>query len=205
VWTQIRETPWKAWNELWRWLAYPAVRLVFAWSGIPWGRGWRLYGVPIIQKHHRSHIRFGPDLQLRSSTRSNPLAPNHPVVIATRQAGACIDIGARFVMTGGTICAAERITIGNRVAVGANTTIADTDFHPLDPAARSERPNVGETAPVSIGDDVFIGANCFILKGITIGSGSVVGAGSIVTHDVPPGTIAAGNPARVVGAVKPSS
>ena len=39
-------TPWKVWNELWRWLAYPRVRLSFTLKGIPWERGWRFYGVP---------------------------------------------------------------------------------------------------------------------------------------------------------------
>jgi hypothetical protein len=105
---------------------------------------------------------------------------------------------ANFAMTGGTICAAERITIKNNVAVGANTTIIDTDFHPLDPQVRRLRPQDARTAPILIEDDVFIGMNSLILKGVTIGKGSVVGAGSIVTKDVPPGVIVAGNPARIV-------
>lgn len=70
------DTPWKVHNALWRWWAAPRVRLIFAWYGIPWGRGWRFYGLPIIQKHRRSLMRFGPGLQLRSSVRSNPLGPN---------------------------------------------------------------------------------------------------------------------------------
>ena len=56
-----------------------------------------------------------------------------------------------------------------------------------------------EAAPITIGDDVFIGMDCRILKGVTIGDGAVVAAMSVVTHDVPPGAVAAGVPARVVG------
>lgn len=101
-------------------------------------------------------------------------------------------------MTGGSICAAERIAIGDRVTIGANCTIVDTDFHPLDPLARRWRPAEAHTAPVTIEDDVFIGMNCLILRGVTIGRNSVVGAGSVVTSDVPADVIAAGNPARVI-------
>jgi acetyltransferase-like isoleucine patch superfamily enzyme len=101
-------------------------------------------------------------------------------------------------MTGGTLCAAEKIVIGNNVAVGANTTIADTDFHPLEFEKRRLRNNEGKTEPVVIEDDVFIGAGCLIMKGVHIGSGSVLGAGSVVTTDVPSGAIVAGNPARIV-------
>jgi len=200
---QIVETPWKAQNELWRWLAYPYARLLFALNGIPWGRGWRLYGVPLILKHRGSRIAFGPGLQLRSSLCSNPLGPNHRVIIATWQPGAVIQAGANLGMTGGTLCAATRITIGNNVTVGANTVIVDTDFHPLDPTERRLKPSGGSSAPVEIGDDVFVGMNCLILKGVTIGRGSVVGAGSVVTRDVPPYVVAAGSPARIVRA--PSS
>ena len=98
----------------------------------------------------------------------------------------------------GVICAAERITIGNNVVVGANTAIVDTDFHLLDPEQRWLRPSDGKTAAIVIEDDVFIGMNCLILKGVTLGQGSVVGAGSVVTRDVPPRVIVAGNPARFV-------
>jgi acetyltransferase-like isoleucine patch superfamily enzyme len=192
------DTPWKIWNELGRWLVYPWVRILFAANGISWRRGWHIYGVPIIQKHRRSEITFGPGLQLRSSLRSNPLGSNHPVILATWQPGAFLEVGSDFAMTGGVLCSAERITIGDNVGVGANTTIIDTDFHSFNPVERLLSPLIAKTAPVTIEDGAFIGMNCLILKGVTIGKESIVGAGSVVSRDVPPHVVVAGNPAQVI-------
>lgn len=55
---------------------------------------------------------------------------------------------------------------------------------------------------IEIGSQVFIGANVTILPGVTIGDRAIIGAGSVVTHDVPVGMIACGNPARVIGTVE---
>lgn len=155
-------------------------------------------GIPIIQKHRDSQMTFGSGLQLRSTVSANPLGANHPVVLCTWNSGASLIIGNNFGMTGGTICAAESIKIGNNVTIGANTTIIDTDFHPLDSQVRKVAPSRGCTNPIVIEDDVFIGMNCLILKGVCIGRGSVIGAGSVVTRSIPPGVIAAGNPAQVI-------
>jgi acetyltransferase-like isoleucine patch superfamily enzyme len=190
------DTPWRAANELRRVMALPYIRLLFWLHGIRWGPGWRIYGMPIIQRWRGSQIHIGRNVSLRSWYSTNPLAPNHPVVLATRSAGAVIRIGDDCGFTGTTLVAAEHIAIGNRVAVGANVTITDTDFHPLDPAERQRDFLAGRHAPVIIEDDVFIGMQSLILKGVTIGQGSVIGAGSVVTDDVTSGTIVAGNPAR---------
>jgi acetyltransferase-like isoleucine patch superfamily enzyme len=199
--TRIRNivnTPWKMWNEIGRLIIYPWVYYMCAINKIPWGNNWRFYGIPIIQKHRSSEMRFGTGLNLRSSVRSNPLGPNHPVILCTWQAGAVLEVGANFAMTGGTLCAAEKIIIGDNVAVGANTTIIDTDFHPLDSDERRVSPSSGKTTPTLIEDDVFVGMNCLILKGTKLGKGCVIGAGSVVMGDIPAGVIAAGNPARVI-------
>ena len=189
-------------NTLLRCLLYPWNRALFLYNRIPWGEGWRLFGVPIIQKHHDSQMRFGSGFQLRSTVRSNPLGPNHAVILCTWQAGAILKIGKNFSMTGGSIVAARRIAIGDHVTVGANVTIMDTDFHPIEAQDRRMESQDLITSPVTIEDDVFIGMNCLILKCVTPGCGSVVGAGRVVTKDVPPGALVAGNPARIVGNVK---
>jgi acetyltransferase-like isoleucine patch superfamily enzyme len=196
------DTPWKVRLELRRVLSWPVTRLIFALAGVRWGRGWRFYGVPILQKHRRSVITIGDNMELRSIPHSNALGPFHPVILSTRRPGARIAIGRGFAMTGGTLCAEESITIADDVWVGANTTITDTDFHPLILADRLARPLDGATAPVVIENGVFIGMQSLILKGVRIGERSVIGAGSVVTRDIPPGVIAAGNPARVIRPVE---
>ena len=193
---QARDMPWKARNELRRLLTIPLAR--WRLRGVELGAEWRCYGLPIIQRHRQSRIKIGERMSLRSTLRSNPLAPTHPVVISARRANAAISIGADFGMTGGCIVCDNRIHIGDRVWVGANVKITDTDFHPLDPLHRMHAPLDAANAPVTIGDDVFIGMHATILKGVSIGDGAVIGAGSVVTREVPPGVIVAGNPARVI-------
>jgi acetyltransferase-like isoleucine patch superfamily enzyme len=192
------QTPWKAANELERWLLLPYARFYFALAGVQWQRGWRLYGLPIIQRHRHSEMIIGEDMELRSTVRSNPLGANHPCILTTRRPGARLVIGSHFGMTGGSIVCEEAITVGNHVTVGCNTVISDTDFHPLDPALRRSAPLDGATRPVVIEDDVFIGMNTLILKGVRLGEGCVIGAGSVVTRDIPAGAVAAGNPAQVI-------
>ena len=110
------------------------------------------------------------------------------------------------------LCELE-IHIGNYVVIGWNTTVADTDFHPIAPAERIAdaiacsplgkgrlRPPVVKR-PVIIEDDVWIGPNATILKGVRIGSGAFVEPGSLVTRDVPRRARVMGNPAEVIGEV----
>ena len=190
--------PWLVGLELRRRLAWPIIRAQFAWHGIEWGVDWRIFGRPIIQRHRGSTLQAGDGLILRSWANSNPLAPTHPVVLSTRSASAELIIGDDCGLTGAVVVAETRVTIGDRVLIGGNAQIVDTDFHPLEAEVRRRDINAGNTRPITIGDDVFIGMNSIILKGVTVGDGSVIGAGSVVSQDVPPQTIVAGNPARVV-------
>jgi acetyltransferase-like isoleucine patch superfamily enzyme len=119
-------------------------------------------------------------------------------------------VGADSVLVGAIVMCAERIEIGKRVVVSYHVTIADSDFHPIDPAARrldaranapggdpTLRPLI-ESRPVAIEDDVWIGIGAYVLKGVRIGRGARIEPGSVVTRDVPPYAVIAGNPARVV-------
>lgn len=86
--------------------------------------------------------------------------------------------------------------IGNNVLIGPGVHIYTVN-HPLDVDTR-HRKFLEFTRPVTIGSDVWIGGRVVVLPGVTIGDGCIIGAGSVVSKDVPPLSLAVGNPARVV-------
>lgn len=189
------DTPWRIGPEIRRRLLAPLVQLRFAANGVRWGRGWLVYGMPVLRRHRGSQIRIGDELVLRSWFASNPLGVQR-AVLSTWAAGAELVLGNEVKATGVTLCAQCRITIGNRVRLGAGVMVIDTDFHPLAAGDRIADPRAGRAVEVAIGDDVFIGTRSIVLKWTTIGAGAVVGAGS--AGDVPAGALFAGNPARMV-------
>ena len=87
------------------------------------------------------------------------------------------------------------IYIGDCTMIGPNVTIA-TATHPLDPTLREQA--YQQNKSVTIGRNCWIGAGAIILPGVTIGEGAVIGAGSVVTKNIPGGTVAVGNPCRVI-------
>ena len=87
------------------------------------------------------------------------------------------------------------VQIGSNVMFGPRVNVF-TDSHPLDPIVRTRKLVYGK--PVIIGDRVWIGGGAILCPGVQIGKDSVIGAGSVVTHDIPPRTVAAGNPCRVI-------
>lgn len=125
---------------------------------------------------------------------------------------AVIEVGDESYVANASLVAARRISVGARCLIAGGVTVADSDFHPLDPAARvadavalspvgdrTRRPPF-DARPVTIEDDVWIGWNATVLKGVRVGAGAVIEPGAVVTRDVPAGARVAGNPARVVDA-----
>jgi acetyltransferase-like isoleucine patch superfamily enzyme len=159
----------------------------------------KLYGFPIIRKHKGSSIKLKQGCSLVSKTKYNVAGINHRVILATLTPNAKIVIGNSGI-SGSSICSVESIIIKDYCGIGANSNIYDTDFHILDPLKRRNQNFITEAKAktVVIENDVWIASNVIILKGVTIGKGAVIGAGSVVTKHVPPYTLCAGNPAKVV-------
>lgn len=104
-----------------------------------------------------------------------------------------------------TVLDEGRVTIGESVFIGPNVSML-TAIHPLCYQDRNSFfnkktgvvTNLEYTEPITIGDNCWIAANVTICGGVTIGEGSVIGAGSVVTKDIPPHSLAVGNPCRVI-------
>lgn len=94
-------------------------------------------------------------------------------------------------------CVGE-ITIGRRVLTSERLFIGDTYHSFQDPDKPVRDQPMAEPLPVRIGDGAFLGIGAVVLRGVTVGENAYVGAGSVVTSDVPPRTVAVGNPARPV-------
>jgi acetyltransferase-like isoleucine patch superfamily enzyme len=186
-----------AW-ELLRFGASTALaRLGASWWGIRLGPGCGFYGAPVMRRLPGTRIVVGARCTFRSANWSNLAGINRPCILATVGEGAVLTIGDDCGFSGTAIGAAQSVTIGARVMAGVNTMISDTDWHPVDPASRAAG-GLGASAPVTIGDDVWLGANVLVLKGARIGAGSSLAANSVVTGEIPPGVLAGGVPARVI-------
>lgn len=169
-------------------------------KGVEVGSGTRIFGRPTITMHPQSRITVGRNAAIVSISADTALGINHPVTIRTLSPGAKITIGDDVGVSGGTICAAIGVEIGNGVLLGANVSIFDTDFHPVVSASRryERMPTPSNSDQVRIGENVFIGTGATILKGTWIGKNSVVGAGAVVRGVYEDNCIIAGNPAILV-------
>jgi len=104
--------------------------------------------------------------------------------------GAELRLGSGYFNEGSMIVCHSRITIGDTCLFGPHVMLRDNDGHFYE-----DRP---QSAPITIGDHVWVGMRSVILKGVTVGDGAVVAAGAVVTRDVPPRSLVGGSPARVL-------
>lgn len=137
-------------------------------------------GVRIVRLTGDCTVRLGADVLLA-----------HDVALHLRDRGAVLEIGGgTFVNHRTELVAHVRVRLGRDCLLAWDVLVLDSDSHSVDGGARS--------APVTIGDRVWIGCRATVLKGVTVGDGAVVAAGAVVTSDVPARSLVAGNPARVV-------
>ena len=102
------------------------------------------------------------------------------------------------------IGAIERVIIGDNVLIASRVFISDHnhgDYQTQDSLSAPDVPPIKRplsSRPVSIGNNVWLGEQVCVLPGVTIGDGSIIGANAVVTQDIPPNSVAVGNPARVI-------
>jgi maltose O-acetyltransferase len=150
---------------------------------VEWGEGVRFYdGRPLLQG--RGKISFG-DYSRTSGLLARPLfyAGEGAELVIGRLSGC--QYGVEIVATAG-------VEIGENSLLGPYVTIYDSSRHQLDEDTPVKQ------AAIRIGDNAWIGHGATILPGVTVADQSVVGAGAVVNRDVPPRTLVAGNPAKVV-------
>lgn len=110
----------------------------------------------------------------------------------TVASGATLILGSGFINNNGKISCFNRIEIGDDVKISEDVTIRDSDNHTI------VRDGYEVSQPIKIGNHVWIGLGVTILKGVTIGDGAVIAAGAVVTKSIPPKSLAAGVPAKVI-------
>jgi len=143
----------------------------------------RLTGRPRIS--NRGTLIIGAYVRLYSTTV--------PIELAT-QPGGTLEIGDRCSLNyGDSISAHQSIRLGRLCRLGTYVNIMDNNWHDI-----HDRSKVPPSAPVTLEENVWLGNSVIVLPGVTIGRDAVVGAGSVVMTDIPPRSVAMGNPARVV-------
>jgi acetyltransferase-like isoleucine patch superfamily enzyme len=143
---------------------------------------------------NRGRLAVGDRVLFHSFTATTELVVAH---------GAELVIGnGAFVNYGAEICAHKRIVIGDECRIGTHCIMMDNDFHYVELARRDEMPPSEE---IVIEPHVWIGNRVTVLKGVRIGYGSVVAAGSVVNKSIPPMSVAAGVPAKVIRSIDGSS
>lgn len=137
------------------------------------------------------NVSIGAHVHIRS-------ARGHMVRLSTWDSGirqGRIEIGDYVLISPGSqILSSVSVTIGSNTMIASGCYISDSDWHDTyDRTIEADK-----YAPVVLKDNVWLGYRCIVGKGVTIGENSIIGAGSVVMTDIPPNSIAVGNPAKVV-------
>jgi acetyltransferase-like isoleucine patch superfamily enzyme len=185
----------KLWAQKWRW---------YEQNSLPWNRArihWELMrrGAFARWPVHGNLLEAFADgrLEVGSDTLFEP------GVWITVPAPGRVRIGSgSFLNLGVMVAALELVEIGDHCMFANGCFVTDADHRVDDPS----RPITGQgfvsKGPTRIGDNVWCGANVVVTSGVTIGERCVIGANSVVTTDIPPFSVAAGGPARVIRPVR---
>jgi acetyltransferase-like isoleucine patch superfamily enzyme len=174
-------------------------------SDVHIGKNFSTWGIIILDIYPQSNVTIGDDVSIVSdSRRATASALAFKSRLKTFSPSSQIIIGDNVGLNGTSITSRSKvISIGAGTMIAPNVIILDSDFHPpWPPEDRLSYPGNEHDRDVRIGKNCWIGMNTIILKGVTVGDNSVIGAGSVIVRDVPPDSLAAGNPAVVVKTYK---
>jgi acetyltransferase-like isoleucine patch superfamily enzyme len=179
------------WAQKWRW---------YERNGLPWNRARIHWELMRRQAFARWPIHGNVLEALREGRLEvGPQALFEPGVWITAPAPARVRIGAgTFMNLGVMVAAAELVEIGEHCMFANGCFITDASHRYDDPLRPVPWQGFTSKGPTRIGDNVWCGAHVVVTSGVTIGERSVIGANSVVTTDIPPFSIAAGAPARVL-------
>ena len=185
----------KLWTQKWRWyerasLPHRRARLHWAMAERQAFARWPIHG-NVLEMLDEGRLTIGPH------------ALSEPGVWLTAPAPARIAIGAgTFLNLGVQVAAVDRVEIGDHCMLANGCFVTDGNHRFDDPEAPVPYQGFSSKGPTRLGDNVWCGANVVITSGVTVGERCVIGANSVVTEDLPPFSIAAGAPAKVLKQVE---
>lgn len=154
----------------------------------------RLYlygGLPLVLGPVEITLGHSVRMSAQTTIAGRTVSKKTPVL----KVGDNVDIGWQT-----TIAVGSRVEIGNNVRIAGRAFLAGYPGHPIDAQARAAgQPDTDEqVGDIVLEDDVWLATNVTVSAGVRIGAGTIIAAGSVVTHDLPPGILAAGVPARAI-------
>lgn len=153
-----------------------------------------LFEVPVSSRFSYGGLSIGNGNRFGFAPASK--RGNGEILLQAREKDAEIIIGDNCHFSNSvSIISCRKIEIGDSLLCGDEVVIVDSDFHGINPDRIMREEN---SAPVKIGNNVWLGSRVMILKNVTIGDDSVVAAMSVVTQDVPPRTVVGGIPAKKI-------
>jgi acetyltransferase-like isoleucine patch superfamily enzyme len=185
----------KLWAQKWRW---------YERNSLPWNRArihyemmrreafvrWPIHG-NLLEALTEGRLQIGPQTLFE------------PGVWITAPGSARVRIGeGTFLNLGVMVAAVELVEIGSHCMFANGCFITDGSHRFDDPETPVPWQGFSSKGPTRVGDNVWCGAHVVITSGVTVGERCVIGANSVVTQDLPPFSIAAGAPARVLRSIQ---
>jgi acetyltransferase-like isoleucine patch superfamily enzyme len=186
------------WARKWRW---------YERNMLPWNRALIHYEL----MRREAFVRWPVHGNVLEALRQGRLeigrhALLEPDVWITAPAPGRVRIGAgTFLNLGVMVAALDRVEIGDHCMLANGCVVTDADHRFDDPSRPVTWQGFTSKGPTKIGDNVWLGAHVVVTSGVTIGERCVIGANSVVTRDLPPFSVAAGAPARVLRRIEPQA